>query len=205
MNPWSVHFSEHLYASDLHGSRTSVSSGDKNLCDLKVHQTPFSHTRDESELDPDRDIELELRALNMEDSEPQDVKSQVVFFSPPKCWYFFFFLIHLILSMWRENLKKTHPVSLNPSSFFSLRSLLIWRAHNLRMLPTSSHLPAYPPSFHPLQRSSPKQRIQWQKRWMPTSLKRWLLGRLPRQPLFYRDCVGLFSHLNIFWISRWST
>uniref|UniRef100_A0A8C7Z328 RING-type E3 ubiquitin transferase n=1 Tax=Oryzias sinensis TaxID=183150 RepID=A0A8C7Z328_9TELE len=165
MNPRSVHFSEHLYASDLHGRRTSVSSGDKNLCDLKAHQTPFSHTRDESEPDPDRDIELELRTLNMEDSEPQDVKSQVVFFSPPKVliFFFFFFFIHLILSMWRDNLKKTPPVSLNPSSFmssFSLRSLLIWRAHNLRMLPTSYHLPAYPPSFHPLQRSSPKQRIQ---------------------------------------------
>uniref|UniRef100_A0A3P9GZZ0 RING-type E3 ubiquitin transferase n=1 Tax=Oryzias latipes TaxID=8090 RepID=A0A3P9GZZ0_ORYLA len=71
--------SEHLYASDLHGRRTSVSSGDKSMCDLKAHQTPFSHTRDESELDPDRDIELELRALNMEDSEPQDVKSQESF------------------------------------------------------------------------------------------------------------------------------
>ncbi|KAM9735053.1 roquin-2 isoform 2-T5 [Menidia menidia] len=70
--------SEHLCGSELHGRRTSVSSGEKIVSDLQAHRNAFSQNRDraESEPDPDRDIELELRALDMEDSDHQDIKSQ---------------------------------------------------------------------------------------------------------------------------------
>lgn len=76
-----LHFSEHLYASELHGRGTSVGSGEKIVSDLQVQQTAFSQARDrdESESDPNRDIELELRALDMEDSDQQEIKSQVPF------------------------------------------------------------------------------------------------------------------------------
>ncbi|KAM6902410.1 roquin-2 isoform 1-T2 [Xenentodon cancila] len=74
----SFHENEHLYASELHGRRTSVSSGEKIVSDLQAQQTAFSQgrDRDESEADPNRDIELELRALDMEDSDQQEIKSQ---------------------------------------------------------------------------------------------------------------------------------
>lgn len=49
------------------------------MSDLKAHRTAFSQDQDraESESDPDRDIELELCALDMEDSDQQEIKSQV--------------------------------------------------------------------------------------------------------------------------------
>lgn len=70
--------SEQLCASELHGRRTSVGSGEKIVSDQQAHQTAFSQAQDraESEPDPDRDIELELRALDMEDSDQQEIKSQ---------------------------------------------------------------------------------------------------------------------------------
>ncbi|XP_022076167.1 roquin-2 isoform X1 [Acanthochromis polyacanthus] len=70
--------SEQLCASELRARRTSISSGEKIVSDLKAHQTTFSKDRDrtESEPDPDRDIELELCALDMEDSDHQDINSQ---------------------------------------------------------------------------------------------------------------------------------
>ncbi len=72
-------FSEQLCASELHGRRTSISSGEKIVCDLQAHQTAYSQDQDraESELDPDRDIQLELCALDLEDSDHQEIKSQV--------------------------------------------------------------------------------------------------------------------------------
>lgn len=73
------HFSEQLCASELHGRRTSISSGEKIVSDLQAHQNAYSRDRSraESEPDPDRDIELELCALDMEDSDHQEIKSQV--------------------------------------------------------------------------------------------------------------------------------
>lgn len=70
--------SEQLCASERHGRRTSISSGEKIVSDLQAHQTVYSRDRSraESEPDPDRDIELELCALDMEDSEHQEIKSQ---------------------------------------------------------------------------------------------------------------------------------
>lgn len=49
------------------------------MSELHARQTAFGQDRDraESEPDPSRDIELELCALDMEDSDHQDVKSQV--------------------------------------------------------------------------------------------------------------------------------
>ena len=76
-------FSEQLCASELHRRRTSLSSGEKIVSDLQTHQTAYSQDRDrvcdraDSEPDPDRDIELELCALDMEDSDHQEIKSQV--------------------------------------------------------------------------------------------------------------------------------
>lgn len=72
-------FSEQLCASELHARRTSIGSGEKIVSDLKAHRTTFSQDQDraESESDPDRDIELELCALDMEDSDQQEIKSQV--------------------------------------------------------------------------------------------------------------------------------
>ncbi|XP_028272985.1 roquin-2 isoform X1 [Parambassis ranga] len=63
--------SEQLCASELHARRTSISSGEKIVSDLQAHQDQA-----ESELDPDRDIELELCALDIEDSDHQEIKSQ---------------------------------------------------------------------------------------------------------------------------------
>lgn len=67
--------SEQLCASDLHCRRTSISSGEKIASDLQARQFAYSRERGraESEPDPERDIELELCALDMEDSE---IKSQ---------------------------------------------------------------------------------------------------------------------------------
>lgn len=64
--------------SELQGRRTSISSGEKIVSDLQTRQTVFSQDRDqaESESDPGRDIELELCALDMEDSDHQEIKSQ---------------------------------------------------------------------------------------------------------------------------------
>lgn len=67
-----LHSSEQLCASELQARRTSISSGDKIVSDLQAHQDQA-----ENELDPDRDIELELCALDMEDSDHQEIKSQV--------------------------------------------------------------------------------------------------------------------------------
>lgn len=49
------------------------------MSDLQAHQNAYSRDRSraESEPDPDRDIELELCALDMEDSDHQEIKSQV--------------------------------------------------------------------------------------------------------------------------------
>ncbi|XP_034048016.1 roquin-2 isoform X2 [Thalassophryne amazonica] len=60
--------SEQLCVSELHGRRSSVIGGDKMMSDL-----PTSYSQ---EPEPDRDIELELCALDMEDSDHQDTKSQ---------------------------------------------------------------------------------------------------------------------------------
>ncbi|XP_029371864.1 roquin-2 isoform X2 [Echeneis naucrates] len=68
--------SEHLCASELHGCRTSVTSGEKIVSALQTHQTTYSQKMAESEPDQDRDIELELCALDMEDSDLQEIKSQ---------------------------------------------------------------------------------------------------------------------------------
>lgn len=64
--------SEQLCGSDLHGRRTSISSGET------TRQTAYGQDqgRAESEPDPDRDIELELCVLDMEDSDHQEIKSQ---------------------------------------------------------------------------------------------------------------------------------
>lgn len=72
-------FSEQLCASELHCRRTSLSSGEKIVSDLQARQTAYSRDRGraESEPDPERDIELELCALDMEDSDHQEIKSQV--------------------------------------------------------------------------------------------------------------------------------
>ncbi|XP_038139574.1 roquin-2 isoform X1 [Cyprinodon tularosa] len=71
--------SEHLCASELNGRRSSISSGEKIVSEqLQDNQTSFSRepNQTENESDPDRDIELELRALDMEDSEHHEIKSQ---------------------------------------------------------------------------------------------------------------------------------
>lgn len=70
-------FSEQLCASELHGRRTSIGSGEKIVSDLQANQNAYCRDRAESEPDPDRDIELELCALDMEDSDHQELKSQV--------------------------------------------------------------------------------------------------------------------------------
>ncbi|XP_074546434.1 roquin-2 isoform X1 [Halichoeres trimaculatus] len=70
-------FLERCY-SELHGRRTSISSGEKIVSDLQAPQTTYSQHRDqaERESDPGPDIELELCALDMEDSDHQEIKSQ---------------------------------------------------------------------------------------------------------------------------------
>ncbi|XP_049594947.1 roquin-2 isoform X2 [Syngnathus scovelli] len=50
------------------------SSSEKIACEPQSHQTAFSQDREHKE--SERDIELELCALDMEDTEPQDIKSQ---------------------------------------------------------------------------------------------------------------------------------
>lgn len=67
--------SEQLCASELHTRQTSIGSGEKIVSDLQVHQTAFSLDPDRSESEPDRDIELELCALDI-DSDNQEIKSQ---------------------------------------------------------------------------------------------------------------------------------
>ncbi|XP_068608881.1 roquin-2 [Brachionichthys hirsutus] len=65
---------DHLCASELHGRRTSISSGEKFVHDPQTPQTSCSRTQ--SEPDPDRDIELELCAFNLDDSDQPEIKSQ---------------------------------------------------------------------------------------------------------------------------------
>nr|XP_020461642.1 roquin-2-like [Monopterus albus] len=78
--------SEQLCSTELHGRRTSISSGEQKVSDLQAHQNAYSQDRHqaESELDPDRDIELELCALDMEDSEHQEIKSQSLDMTTPQ-------------------------------------------------------------------------------------------------------------------------
>ncbi|XP_068191441.1 roquin-2 isoform X2 [Antennarius striatus] len=66
--------SDHLCASELHGRRTSISSGEKIVHDPQTPQTSYSQTQ--SEPDTDRDIELELCTFNLEDSDQPDIKTQ---------------------------------------------------------------------------------------------------------------------------------
>lgn len=72
-------FSEHLCASELDSCRTSIGSGENIGFDLQTRQTTFSQDQNqaESELDTGRDIELDLRVLDIEDSDNHEVKSQV--------------------------------------------------------------------------------------------------------------------------------
>ncbi|XP_037340421.2 roquin-2 isoform X1 [Pungitius pungitius] len=71
--------SEQLCASALHCRRTSLSSGEKTTSDRQAPPTvACSRGRDraESEPDPERDIELELCAFDLEDSDCHEIKSQ---------------------------------------------------------------------------------------------------------------------------------
>lgn len=61
--------SEHLPVSGLHVRRYSFSSASKQASDLLG--------KDGADSEPDRDIELELSALDMEDIETQDCKPEV--------------------------------------------------------------------------------------------------------------------------------
>lgn len=56
----------------------SISSGEKIASDLQAHQTAYSQdqARAESEPDPGRDIELELCALDLEDSDQQEISQE---------------------------------------------------------------------------------------------------------------------------------
>ncbi|XP_076020301.1 roquin-2 isoform X2 [Genypterus blacodes] len=70
-------------ASELPDRRRSVCGAEKMASDLQAHQSGYSKGRDHhvcdragSESEPDRDIELELCALDMEDSDQQQIKSQ---------------------------------------------------------------------------------------------------------------------------------
>lgn len=67
----SVRFSDQLAVSGLHVRRNSFSCGSKQGTDLLG--------KDGTESEPDRDIELELSALDMEDTETQDCNSEVTF------------------------------------------------------------------------------------------------------------------------------
>ncbi|XP_017213498.2 roquin-2 [Danio rerio] len=60
--------SDHQAVSGLHARRTSFSSGTKQGLDLMG--------KDETESEPDRDIELELSALDIEDTETHDCNSE---------------------------------------------------------------------------------------------------------------------------------
>lgn len=66
-----VFLSDQLAVSGLHVRRNSFSSGSKQGIDLLE--------KDGTESEPDRDIELELSALDMEDTETQDCNSEVTF------------------------------------------------------------------------------------------------------------------------------
>lgn len=67
----SVCFSDQLAMSGLHVRHSSFSSGSKQGTDLLG--------KDGTESEPDRDIELELSALDIEDTETQDCNSEVAF------------------------------------------------------------------------------------------------------------------------------
>ncbi|XP_072311436.1 roquin-2 isoform X2 [Eucyclogobius newberryi] len=72
--------SKQLCSSDLRGRRTSIGTGEKIVSELQPYRAVYGLDEErlcESEPEPDRDIELELCALDMEDdSDQQDVKSQ---------------------------------------------------------------------------------------------------------------------------------
>uniref|UniRef100_A0A1A8PRC0 Ring finger and CCCH-type domains 2 n=3 Tax=Nothobranchius rachovii TaxID=451742 RepID=A0A1A8PRC0_9TELE len=78
--------SEHLCTSELDGRRTSI-SGEKIVSDLQVRHPTFSQDRNQagSEQDPDRDIELELSALDLEDSDQHEtnLEESLNLHSPP--------------------------------------------------------------------------------------------------------------------------
>uniref|UniRef100_A0A1A8F014 RING-type E3 ubiquitin transferase n=4 Tax=Nothobranchius TaxID=28779 RepID=A0A1A8F014_9TELE len=78
--------SEHLCTSELDGRRTSI-SGEKTVSDLQVRHPTFSQDRNRagSEQDPDRDIELELSALDLEDSDQHEtnLEESLNLHSPP--------------------------------------------------------------------------------------------------------------------------
>lgn len=68
--------SEHLCSSELHNRRLSLTSGEKLLSDLQPQAAAYyqDQNRAESEPDPGRDIELELCALDLEDSEQPEAQ-----------------------------------------------------------------------------------------------------------------------------------
>uniref|UniRef100_A0A1A8EEA3 RING-type E3 ubiquitin transferase n=1 Tax=Nothobranchius kadleci TaxID=1051664 RepID=A0A1A8EEA3_NOTKA len=78
--------SEHLCTSELDGRRTSI-SGEKIVSDLQVRHPTFSQDRNQAggEQDPDRDIELELSALDLEDSDQHEtnLEESLNLHSPP--------------------------------------------------------------------------------------------------------------------------
>lgn len=69
-------FSENLCVSERHGRRPSLSSGETLVSDLQPRQAAYSQdrARAESEPDPGRDIELELCALDLEDSDQPEAQ-----------------------------------------------------------------------------------------------------------------------------------
>lgn len=67
----SVCFSDQLAVSGLHVRHNCFSRGSKQCADLLG--------KDGTESEPDRDIELELSALDMEDTETQDCNSEVTY------------------------------------------------------------------------------------------------------------------------------
>lgn len=69
-------FSESLCVLERHGRRPSLSSGEKLVSDLQPHQAAYSQdrARAESEPDPGRDIELELCALDLEDTDQPEAQ-----------------------------------------------------------------------------------------------------------------------------------
>ena len=66
-----------MCASEHHGRQNS--SGEKMVSDLQARQSTYGRDRDQagSETDPDRDIELELCALDLEDSDQPEMATQV--------------------------------------------------------------------------------------------------------------------------------
>lgn len=82
---------EQFSSTDLRGQRTSVGTQENLVSEQRPHQTGYVLDEErlgETESEPDRDIELELCALDMEDTDQQDVKSQdsepVDLASPPQ-------------------------------------------------------------------------------------------------------------------------